>query len=55
MATYTNKNFILVIFGKFKKRIPWAVGFFHRILDRNVVVTVLGARLLGFKPEPSLL
>jgi len=28
-----------VIFGKFKKRNPRAVGFFRRILDRNVVVT----------------
>ena len=30
--------FILVIFGKFKKRNPHVVGFFRRILDRNVVV-----------------
>ena len=29
-----------MIFGKFKKRNPRAVGFFHRILDRNVVVIV---------------
>ena len=29
------KKCILVIFGKFKKRNPRAVGFFRRILDRN--------------------
>ena len=39
MATFTKKKCILVIFGKFKKRNPRAVGFFRRILDRNVVVT----------------
>ena len=38
VATFTKKNCILVIFGKFKKRNPRVVGFFHRILDRNVVV-----------------
>ena len=38
VATFTKKNCILVIFGKFKKRNPRAVGFFRRILDRNVVV-----------------
>ena len=27
-----------MIFGKFKKRNPRTVGFFHRVLDRNVVV-----------------
>ena len=32
------KKIILVIFGKFKKRNPRAVGFFRRILARNVVV-----------------
>ena len=32
------KKCILVIFGKFEKRNPRAVGFFHRIWDRNVVV-----------------
>ena len=32
------KKIILVIFGKFKKRNPRAVGFFRRILDQNVVV-----------------
>ena len=32
------KKCIFVIFGKFKKRNPRAVGFFRRILDRNVVV-----------------
>ena len=32
------KKCILVIFGKFKKRNPHAVGFFRQILDRNVVV-----------------
>ena len=32
------KKCILVIFGKFKNRNPRAVGFFRRILDRNVVV-----------------
>ena len=32
------KKIILVIFGKFKKRNPRVVGFFRRILDRNVVV-----------------
>ena len=39
MATFTKKKCVLVIFGKFKKRNPRAVGFFRRILDRNVVVT----------------
>ena len=34
------KKCILVIFGKFKKRNPRGVGFFRRILDRNVVVRV---------------
>ena len=29
---------LFVIFGKFKKRNPRAVGFFRQILDRNVVV-----------------
>ena len=38
VATFTKKNCILVIFGKFKKRNPRAVGFFRRILDQNVVV-----------------
>ena len=38
VATFTKKKRILVIFGKFKKRNPRAVGFFRRILDRNVVV-----------------
>ena len=32
------KKIILMIFGKFKKRNPCAVGFFRQILDRNVVV-----------------
>ena len=32
------KNCILVVFDKFKKRNPRVVGFFSRILDRNVVV-----------------
>ena len=32
------KKCIIVIFGKFKKRNPCTVGFFRRILDRNVVV-----------------
>ena len=32
------KKIIFVIFGRFKKRNPRAVGFFRRILDRNVVV-----------------
>ena len=27
------KKFIFVIFGRFKKRNPYAIGFFHRILD----------------------
>ena len=35
---HSQKKFILVIFGKFKKRNPCAVGFFHQILDWNVVV-----------------
>ena len=30
-----------MIFGKFKKKNPRAVGFFRWILDRNVVVTTL--------------
>ena len=34
------KKIIFVIFGRFKKRNPRAVGFFRRILDRNVVVSV---------------
>ena len=34
---FKKKN-IFVIFGRFKKINPRAVGFFHRILDRNVVV-----------------
>ena len=38
VATFTKKKCILVIFGMFKKRNPRAVGFFRRILDRNVVV-----------------
>ena len=33
------KKIIFVIFGRFKKRNPRAIGFFRRILDRNVVVT----------------
>ena len=37
VATFTKKKF-LVVFGKFKKRNPCAIGFFRRILDRNVVV-----------------
>ena len=32
------KKIIFVIFGRFKKRNPCTVGFFRRILDRNVVV-----------------
>ena len=32
------KKKIFVIFGRFKKRNPRAVGFFRRILGRNVVV-----------------
>ena len=39
------KKIIFVIFGRFKKRNPRAVGFFRRILDRNVVV---------YYPEASL-
>ena len=35
---YNKKKCIIVIFGKFKKRNPRVVGFFRRILDRNVVV-----------------
>ena len=35
---YNNKKCIFVIFGKFKNKNPRAIGFFHRILDRNVVV-----------------
>ena len=38
MAIFTKKKKFLVIFGKFKKRNPRAIGFFRRILDRNVVV-----------------
>ena len=38
VATFTKKNCILVIFGKFKKRNPCTVVFFRQILDRNVVV-----------------
>ena len=33
------KKIIFVILRKFKKRNPRAVGFFRRILDRNVVVS----------------
>ena len=33
------KKIIFVIFGRFKKGNPRAVGIFHQILDRNVVVT----------------
>ena len=32
------KKIIFVIFGRFKKRNPCAVGLFRQILDRNVVV-----------------
>ena len=35
---HKKNKIILVIFGKFKKRNPHVVGFFRRILDRNVVV-----------------
>ena len=35
------KNIIFVIFGRFKKGNPRAVGIFRRILDRNVVVLVV--------------
>ena len=45
MATFAKKKYILVIFGKFKKRNPCAVGFFCRILDRNVVVAVTGRKI----------
>ena len=37
------KKIILVIFGKFKKINPRAIGFFRRILDRNVVVSLVHA------------
>ena len=32
------KKFNFVIFGRFKRKNPRAVGSNHRILDRNVVV-----------------
>ena len=35
---FFKKKNIFVIFGRFKKRNPRAVGFFRWILDRNVVV-----------------
>ena len=38
VVTFTKKKCIIVIFGKFKRRNPRAVGFFRRILDQNVVV-----------------
>ena len=34
------KKIIFVIFGRFKKRNPRTVGFFHRILGQNVVVSL---------------
>ena len=44
VATFTKEKCILVIFGKFKKRNPCVVGFFRRILDRNVVVAEVELR-----------
>ena len=40
METFSKKKIIFVIFGRFKKGNPRAVGTFRRILDRNVVVSL---------------
>ena len=39
MATFTKKKYIFVIFGRFKRKNPRAIGSNSRILDRNVVVS----------------
>ena len=48
------KKYILVIFGKFKKRNPRAIRFLRRILDRNVVVPVSGVSLHCFQKRSTL-
>ena len=40
------KKFNFLIFGRFKRKNPRAVGSNRRILDRNVVVTVLQSTCL---------
>ena len=45
VAIFIKKKCIFVIFCKFKKRNPRAVGKNRRILDRNVLVTPVGNKV----------
>ena len=47
------KKIIFLIFGTVKRKNPRAVGFFHRILDRNVVVPFHVDRFGGGPIAPS--
>ena len=39
------KKIIFVIFCTVKRKNPRVIGFFHRILDRNVVVSVMNREI----------